>query len=63
MEEITLSNDKIQALRRTGVLSENEVAAQSGDLIVAINVVTQERRVITIDSLSESAASKRLLKG
>lgn len=63
MEETTLSNDKIQALRRTGVLSENEVAAQSGDLIVAINVVTQERRVITIDSLSESAASKRLLKG
>lgn len=63
MEETTLPNDKIKRLRADGILSENEVAVESGDLIVAINVVTQDRRVITIEKLSESHASKRLLKG
>lgn len=62
MEETTLPNDKIQQLRATGVISENEVAAQNGDLIIAINVVTQARRVITTENLTEGF-EKRLLKG
>lgn len=63
MEEITLPNDKIQLLRATGMISENEVAAQSGDLIIAIDVVTQIRRVITVENLAEGQLEKRLLKG
>jgi hypothetical protein len=65
MEEIALPEDKIRQLRTAGVLKENEVAAQSGDLIVAIDVVTQARRVITADNLTvtEGSLTKRLLKG
>ena len=65
MEEIALPEDKIRQLRATGVLRENEVAAQSGDLIVAIDVVTQARRVIVADNLTvtEGSLTKRLLKG
>ena len=63
MEEITLPNDKIQRLRASGVISENEVAAQSGDLLIAIDVVTQVRRVITTENLAEGHFEKRLLKG
>lgn len=62
MAEDTLPAEEIQALRAQGLISENEVACQQGDLLVAINVVTQERRVIN-RSVTESVNSKRLLKG
>jgi|TARA_B110000467_G_C18003791_1_gene306832 hypothetical protein len=63
MEETTLPNDKIQHLRATGILSESEIAAKSGDLIIAIDVVTHIRRVITVENLAEGSSVKRLLKG
>ena len=63
MEENTLSNDEIQRLRSLGLLTEQEVAARQGDLLVAINVVTQQRRIIESSSMSEGTVQKRLLKG
>lgn len=63
MEENTLSNEEIQRLRSIGLLTEQEVAARQGDLIVAINVVTQQRRIIEAGNVSEGAVQKRLLKG
>lgn len=62
MAEDTLPADEIQALRAQGLINENEVACQQGDLLIAINVVTQERRVVS-RSVTESVSSKRLLKG
>lgn len=63
MDENTLSNDEIQRLRSAGVLSESEIAMRQGDLLVAVDVVTQQRRVIEGNSMTESASTKRLLKG
>ena len=47
-------------LRSRGVILKNEIAYRVGDLIVAENVVTRERRVLE-SIVSESA--KRVLKG
>ena len=53
-------------LRADGIITNNEVAQKSGDLFVAINVVTQERRIISFDnSLLEDTtpSNSRVLKG
>ena len=63
MDGTILPNEKIQALRELNVLAENEVAYSQGDLLVAVNVVTQERRVLSSNILNEDKNSKRLLKG
>ena len=63
MDGIILPNEKITALRQLKVLAEDEVAYSQGDLIVAVNVVTQERRVLSSSVLNEDVATKRLLKG
>lgn len=63
MDGNILPNNKILELRNLKVLTEDEVAYEQGDLLVALNVVTQERRVINSSMLSEEVATKRLLKG
>lgn len=62
MAENTLPPEELQALRDAGIIVENEVAYAQGDLLVAVNVVTQERRVIS-RAVTEGVASRRLLKG
>lgn len=49
-------NDNVQlALRQMNKIEVNEVLKKEGDLFVAVNVVTQQRRIIQIDhSLVES---------
>ena len=44
------------------VIQKEEIAYRSGDLIVAENVITKERRIIN-PSLRESNTNKRILKG
>ncbi len=56
-----LSNENIQELRQKGILHEDEIALSSGDLIVAENVVTKERRILEKVNLSEN--KRRVLKG
>jgi len=53
-------NDNVQqALRQMNRIETNEVLKKEGDLFIAVNVVTQQRRIIQIDqSLVES-----LMKG
>tara|TARA_B100001094_G_C18154319_1_gene785516 strand:+ start:816 stop:1007 length:192 start_codon:yes stop_codon:yes gene_type:complete len=63
MEENTLSNDEIQSMRAAGVITENEVVVSQGDLLVAIDVVTQSRRVLDKNNMTEGIGRKRLLKG
>lgn len=42
--------DNIQSyLRNNGSISVNEVAKKEGDLFIAVNVVDQQRRIITVD--------------
>ena len=51
-------DDKVQqALRQMNKIALNEVVKKEGDLFVAINVETQQSRVVAIDqSLVESLA-------
>jgi len=52
-------------LRSSGVITENEVVLKVGDIYLAYDVVTQNRRKINSSHivLSENAGTKRLLKG
>ena len=68
MENSYLNENVQKNLRSAGVISEKEVAQKSGDLYVAVNVITQEKRIISFDrSLLEVDAGntngKRVLKG
>jgi isocitrate dehydrogenase len=56
-----LTQDQLSSLRSNGDISSNEIAWVSGDLVVAENVLTGDKRI-----LFESAAlteGKRILKG
>ena len=42
--------DNVQShLRNSGQISVNEVVKKEGDLYVAVNVVDQQRRIISVD--------------
>ena len=67
-----LDDNVQQALRQMDKIATNEVLKKEGDLFVAVNVETQQRRIIQIDhSLVENLANgkrppvpgKGLLKG
>ncbi len=57
-----LTTDETQSLRSSHLLSENEYAYRAGDLIVAENPVTGEKRIVGKASLL-SENNKRVLKG
>jgi|ETNmetMinimDraft_21_1059911.scaffolds.fasta_scaffold227668_2 hypothetical protein len=58
----TLDNDTLQRLREEHIITENEIAIQHGDKIVAENVITKDRRIIHVPQrLMEN--SRRILKG
>jgi len=67
-----LSSETQQALRSNNIISEQEVAIMAGDLYVAENVLTKERRMlmtsqisqfITTNNITESTSKAQLLKG
>ena len=62
MEKL-LSEAEISVLRKTGTLDKNEIAMRIGDLIVAENVLTKERRIIEVKQQSTVEGRARLLKG
>jgi len=57
-----LSDSQIGILRERGVISQSEVAFRSGDLVVAEDVVTRQRRIVE-NADKVLSESKRLLKG
>jgi len=57
-----------QALRNAGRLSEQEILAKEGDLLVAINVIDNTRRVVHRDHqineiVKPAINERRVLKG
>ena len=58
-----LPDDKIKTLRDNGVLKNDETVYYSGDLLVAENVITKERRVLDGDFRRLIESNQRLLKG
>ena len=62
MTDQQISANQLRELRDRGLLSKDEIAFLSGDLIVIENVLTGQKRVLGEASiLGEN--SKRLLKG
>jgi len=61
---MSISNEQIVAMRASGKITDQEIAIQEGDLIIAKNVVTEARRIIgsANDVLTEST-QRRVLKG
>ena len=64
--------DNNSLLRRNNILKEEEVLIVTGDLYVAENAITRERRildrervtsVLNTTNINESTTSKQLLKG
>ena len=58
-----LTNQQLLTLREKGLVSQSEVAFVSGDLLVAENVVSGEKRVIGDASLITESNNRRVLKG
>ena len=67
-----LSDETQQKLRSNSIISEQEIAMMAGDLYVAENVLTKERRMLTTSQISqfitshtiqESTTKAQLLKG
>mgnify|MGYP003134669467 CR=1 FL=1 len=62
MEKL-LSESEMHGMRQTGVLSKDEIALKIGDLVVAENVLTRERRVLDVPRVGTTEGRKRVLKG
>lgn len=59
-----LNEELQQLLRAEGVIQENEVMSKEGDLFIAVNVVSNQRRIINVSKrLIEGKDTSRLLKG
>ena len=60
----TITYDQLSELRSQGTISENEIALVEGDMILAKNVLTLERRIVgkVKDVLTESNSERRILK-
>ena len=50
--EVYLTDEKQSQMRSAGTLMHNEVAIRVGDILIAENVLTRERRVI-LESTNE----------
>ena len=60
----SLSDEQIANLRNQNILQPQEFAFLAGDLVIAENAVTGERRIIAKSSLlNEDSNNRRVLKG
>ena len=58
-----LTSQQLSSLRERGLISEKEFAYIAGDLLVAENVTSNEKRVVGESSILAESINKRLLKG
>lgn len=64
MKQNYLSKNDLNLLRKNGVLSNDEVAYWAGDILVAENVITNQKRNLKEGAqLISESASPSLLKG
>jgi hypothetical protein len=62
MTEKPVTNADLEKLREKGLLKQNELAFVSGDVLLAENVITRERRVLNVGGLLLES-TRRILKG
>ena len=58
-----LTSQQLSDLRKRGLISEQEFAYIAGDLLVAENVTSNEKRVVGESNILTESNNKRLLKG
>ena len=59
-----MNDEQIKNLRTIGILNENEIAETQGDLVVATNVLTNERRIVgQVSEILTENTNRRILKG
>ena len=62
-----LDEETQKRLRQNNVIKENEVLIKEGDIFIAVNVISQNRRIVSIEDpkILESGGSLKpqLLKG
>ena len=64
-----LNDDVQKQMRDAKIISESEVILKEGDMLLAVNVLTQNRRVLSLDKAtilrieSLTKSNKKLLKG
>ena len=62
MTNKNLTEFEVNQLRTAGLISENEFAYKAGDLLIAENPTTGEKRIVGQTSII-SESNKRVLKG
>ncbi len=62
MTEQQISTNQLKSLRDQGFIVKDEIAFFSGDLVIAENVLTGQKRVLGEKNILEEN-SRRLLKG
>ncbi len=60
---VPLTNNQLSELRQRGLLKNSEVAFLAGDLLIAEDPVTSERRIVGEAKLLAENTNKRVLKG
>ena len=62
---MSITGNQLIEMRTSGLITENEIAFVEGDLLLAKNVLTEERRIIgkASDVINENTNNKRVLKG
>ena len=64
MSEQIVGGTQLQDLRNQKINTENEIAIVEGDLLLAKNVLTQERRIIGKKSeVIKESNERKILKG
>ena len=61
--KIALSDNDQKNLRENNVISKHEIAYRMGDLYIAENILSGQRRQIAVENLLTESTSKRVLKG
>lgn len=66
--EKVLDSSILRSMRDRNIISEQEVVVQVGDLFFAKNIISNEKRIVSIDingnnQINETKNEKQLLKG
>ena len=66
--EKVLDSSILRSMRDRNIISEQEVIVQVGDLFFAKNIISNEKRIVSIDinsnnQINETKSEKQLLKG
>ena len=56
-----LNNKDTQKLQKKGLLLENEIAILEGEIVIAENILTKERRIINTSGILLEGTKKLLL--